>query len=101
MKKLIALVVMAAAAATAQAAESNFKPANMSGDAPAAEQKSRAAVERSAKNSEPGFWSREAERSGLSQTGAGFKKNLAGFFNVPGWLKKQEDAYKSRSGKAA
>ena len=83
-----------ACASLAMAAETNFSPANMSGNQPAVETKRPAAA--APKNTEPTFWDREAERSGLSTTGGNFKSGLTSFFHLPDWFKKKEDEYRQR-----
>ena len=84
-------------ASLACAAETNFGPSNMSGNAPAAESKKIRPAESAAKSTEPGFWEKEAKRSGLAGTGDGFKKKVGGIFGAPDFFKKQSEAYKARN----
>lgn len=63
------------------AGETNFKPANMSGDAPAAESTRPA---KPAPSNEPGFWDREAKRSGLDRAGE--------MLNPANWFKKRDSS---------
>ena len=69
MRRIIAVSVvsMFLSAGAAFAAETNFKPANMSGDSPAPEQHSRIPRAENAEPKGPGFWSKEAKRSGLDR----------------------------------
>ena len=61
---------------------SNFKPANMTGDSPAAEEHSRHPhVKSETESNMHRFWSKEAERSGFANIGKGFSAIGAAFAN--------------------
>lgn len=62
----------------AEAATSNFEPANRLGDTPAPEIKSRLKRAPRSVSSEPGFWDKEFERSGLAE----LKSNILGAFGI-------------------
>ena len=78
-------IILAAAvivtAGSAFAGETNFKPANMSGDAPAAES---TRPPKAPPSNEPGFWDREAKRSGLDRAGE--------MLNPANWFKKRDSS---------
>lgn len=75
-RSVLVLTALILTAGSVMAGEANFKPARMSGEAPAAETK-RARVE-AARSDEPGFWKKEWKRSGLSR--------------LAWWRKNQDDA---------
>lgn len=100
MTKRIAIAAVAAilvSVTAAFAAETNFKPANMSGSAPAEEGVSRARQAEEARSTEPTFWDKEGKRSGLADTAQATKNGFVDFFQGK-WLKEQEEKYKARKG---
>ncbi len=97
---LTGLVLLAAA----QAAETNFSPANMSGDAPyEGEWKSRAARAESTASGaqeDPTFWQKEYERSGLQETSSKVQGFIGGVFgglrDPRAFFREQKDRYLAR-----
>lgn len=97
LKTIMMTLAAAGLASAAIAADTNFAPANMSGNGPAAEVKDRPVVQRAEpKDKEPGFWDREGKRSGLAGTGEGFGTSVKKLWHVPDWFQKQQDEYKAR-----
>ena len=95
-KLLLTLLVLFFAVGPAVAAE-NFMPANREGQPAASEYKSRKPHEKADPSKPKGFWAKEYERSGLKESRQNGWKNVKDTLNVPGWLKKKEDAYKARN----
>jgi hypothetical protein len=83
MKRALALAAlgMAVWAGSCLATESNFKPANMSGDAPAAEEHSRTRPAQQG-TGEEGYLSKEWKRSGLA--------GVFGILDMRNWQNKQQ-----------
>jgi len=99
-RALVLTLAFVSFAGAAWAGNTNISPANMSSAAPAAEAKSRPAASERAKAAaqrEPGFWDREAKRSGLAQTGEGWGSNVRKLFHIPQYFKDQEAAYNQRN----
>ena len=109
MKKLIAaMAAILLSAGVVWAAETNFKPAHMSGSAPAPERSAVKEAARAKKQSEPrvpGFWDKEYERSGLKKTGDTVRQNAekmgGSFSGNGGFFKHQEERYRERHPKTS
>ena len=91
----ISALLLAVSAGAAWATDSNFTPANMSGNsATATETKSRPA--QPAEPKQPGFWDRESARSGMAANGEAFGKSVRSLWHIPDFFKNQESSYKQR-----